>query len=67
VPHMLRGLVRTGRQLAHTAGSADERGLSDRLAGLPAGEQARILLDVVRAQAAAVLGHGPTHHIDADQ
>nr|AXL05424.1 polyketide synthase [uncultured bacterium] len=67
VPHMLRGLVRTGRQLAHTASAGDERGLSDRLAGLPAGEQAKILLDVVRAQVAAVLGHGPNHHIDADQ
>nr|AXL05988.1 polyketide synthase [uncultured bacterium] len=68
VPHMLRGLVRMGRQQAHTAGVGDERGqLSERLAGVPADEQAKILLEVVRAQVAAVLGHGPTHHIDADQ
>nr|AXL05514.1 polyketide synthase [uncultured bacterium] len=67
VPHMLRGLVRTGRQLAHTAGSGDERGLSERLAGLPADEREKILLDVVRTQVAVVLGHGPTHHVDADQ
>nr|AXL06108.1 polyketide synthase [uncultured bacterium] len=69
VPHMLRGLVRTGRQQAHTAGPGDEHGqeLAERLAGLPAGEQAQVLLDVVRAQVAAVLGHGTSHHIDADQ
>nr|AXL05660.1 polyketide synthase [uncultured bacterium] len=67
VPHMLRGLVRAGRQLAHTAATGDERGLPERLAGLPADEQAKVLLDVVRAQVAAVLGHGPNHHIDADQ
>nr|AXL06718.1 polyketide synthase [uncultured bacterium] len=67
VPHMLRGLVRAGRQLAHTAGAGDERGLSDRLAGLPADEQAKVLLDLVRTQVAAVLGYGATHHIDADQ
>ncbi|HEX6354482.1 type I polyketide synthase [Actinophytocola sp.] len=67
VPHMLRGLVRVGRQLAHTAGTGDERGLSDRLAGLPADEQAKILLDLVRTQVAAVLGYSATHHIDADQ
>jgi rifamycin polyketide synthase module 9/10 len=67
VPHLLRGLVRTGRQPAHTAGSGDARGLADRLAGLPPVEKTKLLLDVVLAQAAAVLGHGPTHHIDADQ
>nr|AXL05746.1 polyketide synthase [uncultured bacterium] len=68
VPHMLRGLVRAGRQQAHTADAGDERGqLSERLAGVSADEQAKILLDVVRAQVAAVLGYSPTHHIDADQ
>nr|AXL05862.1 polyketide synthase [uncultured bacterium] len=68
VPHMLRGLVRVGRQQAHAAGAGDERGqLSERLAGVSADEQAKVLLDVVRTQVAAVLGHGPNHHIDADQ
>jgi rifamycin polyketide synthase module 9/10 len=68
VPHLLRGLVRAGRQLAHTAGAGDERGqLAERLAGLPAAEQATMLLDAVRAQVAAVLGHSANHHIDADQ
>jgi rifamycin polyketide synthase module 9/10 len=68
VPHLLRGLVRAARQLAHTAGLGEERGqLSERLAGLPAAEQATVLLDVVAAQVAAVLGHSATHRVDADQ
>jgi len=68
VPHLLRGLVRAGRQLAHTAGVGDEHGqLAERLAGLPAAEQTQILLDLVRAQVAAVLGYRASHHIDADQ
>jgi rifamycin polyketide synthase module 9/10 len=67
VPHLLRGLVRAGRQLAHTVGAADERELADRLAGLPADEQSKVLLDMVRTQVAAVLGHSASHHIDADQ
>ncbi|MEV6172001.1 type I polyketide synthase [Streptomyces sp. NPDC051954] len=68
VPHMLRGLVRTGRQLANAASAADQGPtLSERLAGLAAVEQAQVLLDVVRAQVAAVLGHSATYQIDADQ
>jgi aryl carrier-like protein len=68
VPHLLRGLVRAGRQLAHTATASDEHGrLAERLAGRPAAEQVAVLLDLVRAQVAAVLGHGGNHRIDADQ
>ncbi|MFC7896641.1 type I polyketide synthase, partial [Streptomyces sp. NPDC057381] len=68
VPHMLRGLVRAGRQTAHTASTGDQgKALSERLAGLPAAEQAQVLLDLVRDQVAAVLGHGATYRIDADQ
>ncbi|MEU0744717.1 type I polyketide synthase, partial [Streptomyces sp. NPDC006134] len=61
VPHLLRGLVRTGRQQARsTGGAGGQRKLADRLAGLPAAKQEALLLDVVRAQAAVVLGHsGP--------
>ncbi|MDL5205420.1 type I polyketide synthase [Streptomyces sp. ALI-76-A] len=68
VPHMLRGLVRASRQQAHTV-SADDQGpaLSERLAQLPAAEQATLLFDLVRAQVAAVLGHSATYRIDADQ
>ncbi|MEU5365582.1 acyltransferase domain-containing protein, partial [Streptomyces sp. NPDC005925] len=61
VPHLLRGLVPVGRQLAHTTDAGGEhRRLSERLAGLDTSEQESLLLDLVRTQAAAVLGHnGP--------
>ncbi|MDN3028522.1 type I polyketide synthase [Streptomyces sp. S.PB5] len=61
VPYLLRGLVRTGRQQARTSGDGGERlQLSDRLVGLSAAKQEALLLDLVRAQAAVVLGHsGP--------
>jgi rifamycin polyketide synthase module 7/8 len=59
VPHLLRGLVRPGRQPARTAAAGDG-GLVRRLAGLAAAEQEALLLDLVRGQAAVVLGHnGP--------
>jgi rifamycin polyketide synthase module 9/10 len=68
VPHMLRGLVRVGRQLAHTAGVDEERvPLDEQLAGLSAAERAKVLLDLARAEVAAVLGYSATHHIDPDQ
>ncbi|MET9499690.1 type I polyketide synthase [Streptomyces sp. NPDC006552] len=68
VPHMLRALVRTGRQQARAA-RADEQGraLAEQLAGASRAEQAQVLLDLVRTQVAAVLGHGASYRIDADQ
>ncbi|MET9500089.1 type I polyketide synthase, partial [Streptomyces sp. NPDC006552] len=64
VPHLLRGLVRAGRQQARAAGTTGEnRQLSDRLAGLTAAEQEALLLDLVRTQAAVVLGHSGAEHI----
>ncbi|WP_369777698.1 type I polyketide synthase [Streptomyces sp. R33] len=68
VPHLLRGLVRARRQLAHVVGTGDDhRQLTARLAGLPAAEQTKVLLDLVRAQVGAVLGFSGTYQIDADQ
>ncbi|MDN3028520.1 type I polyketide synthase [Streptomyces sp. S.PB5] len=68
VPHMLRGLVRTGRQAARAASTGDQgQRLSERLDGLSATEQATLLLDLVRAQVAAVLGHDAGYRIDPDQ
>ncbi|MDM4723016.1 type I polyketide synthase [Micromonospora sp. WMMA1363] len=67
VPHMLRRLVRVGRQQAHTSVGDEPTRLADRLTGLPAAEQAKVLLDLVRGQVAAVLGYGATHHVEADQ
>ncbi|MEU9233192.1 type I polyketide synthase [Streptomyces subrutilus] len=66
VPHMLRGLVRTGRQLAHTETGDEDRKLQARLAGLTATEQAKVLLDLVRAQVAAVLGHAGPEGVRTD-
>ncbi|WP_399217819.1 SDR family NAD(P)-dependent oxidoreductase [Streptomyces sp. SAJ15] len=58
VPHVLRELVALPRQrqAADTAGTAT--GLRERLAGASATERERIVLDVVRRDVAAVLGHG---------
>ncbi|WP_156758128.1 type I polyketide synthase, partial [Actinokineospora pegani] len=65
VPHMLRGLVRAGRQQARSAG--DARGnLADRLTGLSPADQSTLLLDVVRGQVAAVLGHASAQAVRAD-
>ncbi|MEU4933251.1 type I polyketide synthase, partial [Streptomyces yokosukanensis] len=67
VPHLLRGLVRTGRQQARAASTGgDDKQLSDRLAGLTAAEQEALLLDLVRAQAAVVLGHSEAEGVRAD-
>ncbi len=65
VPHLLRGLVRAGRQPAQAA-SAGDGGLASRLAGLAPAEQEALLLDLVRRQAAVVLGHGDPAGVRAD-
>ncbi|WP_425548680.1 SDR family NAD(P)-dependent oxidoreductase, partial [Amycolatopsis ultiminotia] len=67
VPPLLRGLVRAGRQQAYTVGSAERAQLTDRLAGLTPDAQAKVLLDLVRAQVAAVLGYHGADRIDEDQ
>ncbi|WP_406473756.1 type I polyketide synthase [Streptomyces platensis] len=58
VPPLLRGLVRTParRTVAAAPRSADD--FAQRLTGLTADEIDGVLLDFVREQAAAVLGHG---------
>jgi malonyl CoA-acyl carrier protein transacylase/acyl carrier protein/methylmalonyl-CoA mutase cobalamin-binding subunit len=66
VPHLLRGLVRTGRQLAQTTAGGGEQRLADRLAGLTAGKQEALLLDMVRTQAAVVLGHSGPEQVRPD-
>ncbi|MFI0075190.1 type I polyketide synthase [Streptomyces sp. NPDC017227] len=65
VPHMLRGLVRAGRQSART-GSRQDGELLRRLAGLPTSEQEKALVDLVRGQAASVLGHDGPDGVRAD-
>ncbi len=65
VPHLLRGLVRAGRQQARTASTVDN-GLAGRLAGLTPADQLTLLLDLVRAQVAAVLGHADANAVRVD-
>ncbi|MGW2329888.1 SDR family NAD(P)-dependent oxidoreductase [Streptomyces sp. NPDC001700] len=66
IPPMLRGLVRTParRTAAATAVGGPGGALADRLAGKPEAERARIVLDLVRAQIAVVLGHDSGTAID---
>ncbi|MEU7687150.1 type I polyketide synthase [Streptomyces spectabilis] len=67
-PPLLRGLVRASRQPARASAGADgdRQRLSDRLTGLPAAERTKFLLDLVRTQAAVVLGHTGPGSVRAD-
>ncbi|WSY37813.1 SDR family NAD(P)-dependent oxidoreductase [Embleya sp. NBC_00888] len=56
-PPLFRGLLRTPMRRVVGAGAGEPTDLAARLAGEPPAERTRILLDLVRAQAAAVLGH----------
>ncbi|MEV5831801.1 SDR family NAD(P)-dependent oxidoreductase [Spirillospora sp. NPDC052242] len=61
----MRGLVRVPvRRAADRDGTRD---LADRLAGLPPEEQDRVLLDLVRAEAAGALGHPAADAVAADR
>jgi NAD(P)-dependent dehydrogenase (short-subunit alcohol dehydrogenase family) len=59
LPTLLRGLVRTPvqRRSADRAAQADAGSLARRIAEAPVGDRDRILADLVRGEAAAVLGH----------
>ncbi|GCD95691.1 polyketide synthase [Embleya hyalina] len=58
-PPLYRGLIRAPlrRAVGAGAGTGDGADLAARLAAEPPAERTRILLDLVRTQAAAVLGH----------
>ncbi|WNV92061.1 SDR family NAD(P)-dependent oxidoreductase [Umezawaea sp. Da 62-37] len=64
VAPLLRGLVRSTRRTAATAGDS---GLLGRLAGLTAAAQDELLLDLVRGQAADVLGYAGAQDVDAER
>ncbi|WP_326638683.1 SDR family NAD(P)-dependent oxidoreductase [Streptosporangium sp. NBC_01755] len=57
VPHLMRGLVRAGRRLAVSTSVGGDSELVRRLAGLEEAERVRLVVELVRAQAAVVLGH----------
>ncbi|MET8796165.1 SDR family NAD(P)-dependent oxidoreductase [Nocardia sp. NPDC004568] len=63
---VMRGLVRPARRRA-AEGAAQPPDLAAQLAGRPAAEQERIILEVIRVQAAAVLGHSSAEATAPDQ
>ncbi|QRX94008.1 type I polyketide synthase [Streptomyces noursei] len=66
VPALLRGLVRAPARRTVDAGSVpDAASLRQRLGGLAEEERDRVLIDLVRGQLAAVLGHASPDAIDA--
>ncbi|MBP1158489.1 type I polyketide synthase [Rhodococcus sp. PvR099] len=72
VPAPLRGLIREPRRRAAGSGSAGSSGSAPsdwalRLADLSIPEQRHLMLELVRAGAATVLGHDAADSVDADQ
>ncbi len=65
LPLLLQSLARTVRPTAGAGGVAPAAGFAQRLAGLDAGEAARMLLEAVRGHAASVLGFGSADAIGA--
>ncbi|MFF4830119.1 beta-ketoacyl synthase N-terminal-like domain-containing protein, partial [Streptomyces sp. NPDC001312] len=69
IPALLRGLIRTPvrRTAATEAAEGADTGLVQRLARLDREQRHEVLLDLVRASAALVLGHAAGSDIDADR
>nr|ADX66472.1 ScnS1 [Streptomyces chattanoogensis] len=65
VPPLLRGLIRTRARRSVVGGSAAVAGLVGRLSGLGTVERREVLLDLVRAQIAVVLGHASPETIES--
>ncbi|MFD8387534.1 SDR family NAD(P)-dependent oxidoreductase, partial [Streptomyces sp. NPDC059679] len=68
VPSLLRGLVRTTRRAAAAAAvpaSGAAAALTRQLAGVAESERAPVLVDIIRGQAAAVLGHASAEAVEA--
>jgi len=67
VPPLLRGLVPAGRRRAAAGGRQEPDTLVRGLTALGAAERAEVLLDLVRSQVAAVLGHSGTGSVEPDR
>ncbi|MEU0941024.1 SDR family NAD(P)-dependent oxidoreductase, partial [Embleya sp. NPDC005971] len=69
LPRLLRGLVRIRevRRAVETTVVGQHNPLARELANVTTAEQTRILVDLVRANVAAVLGHGSTEAADAER
>jgi polyketide synthase 12 len=63
LPPLLRGLVRTPARVADPGAAA----LAQRLAGAPEAERERIVLELVQAQVAGVLGHASATSVDPER
>ena len=68
LPPMFRGLIRAPRRTAESAAAAEPSSdLRHRLAAMSTSEREHELLDIVRSNAAAVLGHDSGDAVGADQ
>ncbi|MFI5790845.1 SDR family NAD(P)-dependent oxidoreductase, partial [Streptomyces sp. NPDC051640] len=68
VPGLFRGLVRTsGRRTAGVVNASGAEALRRRIEAASGAEQHRIVLDLVRQQAAAVLGLGETGRVESER
>ncbi|MCC3779714.1 SDR family NAD(P)-dependent oxidoreductase, partial [Streptomyces sp. UNOB3_S3] len=63
LPEARRALERDGATRPQSASGGSDGALTQRLAGLPTAEQRRMLVELVRTEAAAVLRHGSTDSI----
>nr|WSZ17403.1 SDR family NAD(P)-dependent oxidoreductase [Streptomyces canus] len=66
VPAVLRALVRIPRKAGRAAAGAAEESFADRLASVAPAERLDTVVELVRTQAAAVLGHGTARAIGAE-
>nr|BAW35652.1 modular polyketide synthase [Streptomyces neyagawaensis] len=67
VPPLFRALVRAPRRRSAGTTADSRSALAGRLRGRPYGDQERALLDLVRAQVAAVLGHAGPQAVDPER